>query len=202
MNFCFVYNNLLSASSQPGKNKRTSYYLDLYKENQIKVLVSLYKKIILPKEYENEFQIYFYPISEIEYPSMEIIDEIVDLIIRHIKKKEPVNVNCAAGISTSAMILSATLMKLLETNCDDAMNIISKNRYALEEFEKIFILREYGKYLAKSAGIPHTKKQLRSDSKTTGNKSIRKKTQSRNKPKAKLNKKIQKKNQSKKNINK
>ena len=33
MNFCFVIDNKLSASSQPGKNKRLSFYLELYKEN-------------------------------------------------------------------------------------------------------------------------------------------------------------------------
>ena len=143
MNFCFVLDELLSASSQPGKNKRLSYYLDLYKENNIKVLLSLYKKIELPPKYKKSFHTYFYYLDEFESPPLDYLDEIVNVIIKHLKKKEPVNVNCAAGITNSGMLLVAVIMKFNEIG----FKVVAQHRYGIEDPDKIHFLKLYEKYL-------------------------------------------------------
>jgi protein-tyrosine phosphatase len=147
MNFCFVIDNKLSASSQPGKNKRLAYYLDLFKENDVKVLLSTYKKVNLPEEYVKDFKTYFFPLSEFENPTISQLDEIVNTIIRHIKKNEAVNVNCAAGISNSNMVLIAVVMKFRELGVHEAAEYVGQFRGTLHEPEKISLLRDYERFL-------------------------------------------------------
>lgn len=149
MNFCFVIDGLLAASSQPGKNKRLTYYLDLYRDSGIKVLISLYKKIIVPDNYKKDFLLYHMPIDEYETPSLIEVDKIVDTIIKHIKKGEPVNINCAAGISNSSMILIAAIMKYENANYEDAFKKVSDSRFALDEPEKESFLKDYELFLEK-----------------------------------------------------
>ncbi|MBL8991779.1 MAG: dual specificity protein phosphatase family protein [Spirochaetia bacterium] len=150
MNFCFVLDDLLSASSQPGKNRRVQAYLDLYKENNIKVLVSLYKKIDPPEGYEDDFTYYHFKLEDGEIPSPQKIDSVVNIILKHLRRKEPVNVNCAAGISHSALVLIATLMKFEEISYESAFIKVSDQRYALEEDEYKQALRQYETFLIRS----------------------------------------------------
>lgn len=147
MNFCFVINDLLSASSQPGKNRRTKYYMDLYKENNIKVLVSLYKTIDIPEEHAGSFLTYYFKFDDIKSGGIQQLDEIVNIIIEHIKKDEPVNVNCEGGITESATVLTATLMKHLELSHKEAYEKVSEHRYAMEDEESEKLLMGYEEYL-------------------------------------------------------
>ncbi len=154
MNFCFVLDDLLSASSQPGKNRRVQAYLDLYKENNIKVLVSLYKKIDPPEGYETDFTYHHFKLEDGEIPAPKKIDDIVNIVIKHLRRKEPVNVNCAAGISHSALVLIATLMKFQEMSYEAAYLKVSDQRYALEEEEYKQALKQYETFLS------HTREDL------------------------------------------
>lgn len=147
MNFCFVLDDLLAASSQPGKNRRIQAYLDLYKENNIKVLLSLYKKIHLPEDYKDDFITYYYKINDSEIPALEELDKIVDTVMMHITRKEAVNVNCAAGISKSGLVLIAVLMKYHDIDYQEAFGIVSEHRYAIEEEETKLLLTDYQKFL-------------------------------------------------------
>jgi len=143
MNFCFVYNELLSASSQPGATERISSYLALFRENNIKVLISLHKDIELPAKYKSFFTTYYFPIPDYETPDLDYLDKIAKTAIKHIKKDEPVNVNCAAGIGRSGTILVAILMKYKKMKYEDALEIVRKHRYAVETDEQEEILKEY-----------------------------------------------------------
>ena len=147
MNFCFVINNLLSASSQPGKNRRLNYYLELYKENNIKVLISLHKKLDLPDTFDSSFKTYLFKYNQIAV-TPEKIDEVVEVILKHVRKNEPVNVNCEGGITESGTILTATLMKYLELSYKDAFKRVSEHRFALGDDESTNMLIQYEKFLA------------------------------------------------------
>jgi protein-tyrosine phosphatase len=153
MNFCFVLDDLLSASSQPGKNRRITDYLTLYRENNIKALVSLYKKIELPKEFEGLFTTYHFKIDDLQVPSVKQVDEIVDTIIKHLRKKEAVNINCAAGISHSGLILIAVMMKYLELDYGTSYRKVSEQRYAMEEDDYKGVLIGYERYLRNPSSV-------------------------------------------------
>ncbi|MBN8219141.1 MAG: dual specificity protein phosphatase family protein [Spirochaetes bacterium] len=151
MNFCFVLDDLLSASSQPGKNRRIQDYLQLYRENNIRVLLSLYKRLDLPADWGEEFLTYHLKITDFEAPSLDMLDRIVDQIIVHLRKKEAVNVNCAAGISHSGLVCTAVLMKYLELDSATAHAKVAEQRGALEDEEHLARLREYERFLARRA---------------------------------------------------
>ena len=153
MNFCFVVNDLLSASSQPGKNRRIKYYMDLYKENNIKVLVSLYKRIDLPEEYTGQFQTYYFKWRDMENDNIGQLDYVVDVILKHISKKEAVNVNCEAGITESAVVLTATIMKYLGLPYRKAFEKVREQRYAMEDEASFSLLRAYESFLRKSGKL-------------------------------------------------
>ncbi|HBE03432.1 MAG: hypothetical protein A2096_00500 [Spirochaetes bacterium GWF1_41_5] len=145
MNFCFVYEELLSASSQPGASERLETYLSLYRENGIKVLISLHKVIKLPDKFKKYFTVYNIPLSENEVPSIEQIDKIVKTAVKHLKKKESVNINCASGIERSGIILVAVLMRFLNKSYHDALKMVSEHRYGVESREIENLLVEYEK---------------------------------------------------------
>ena len=146
MNFCFVINDLLSASSQPGKNRRAKYYFDLYRENNIKVLLSLYKKIELPPEYQFHFRTYHFEYVDLINDPREF-DQVVDIIIGHLKKREASNINCEAGISQSAVLLTGVLMKFYRISYHEAFKRIAEHRYPVEDDEAVSHLLAYESYL-------------------------------------------------------
>ena len=148
MNFCFVVDNLLSASSQPGKNRRIKYYMDLYKENNIKVLVSLHRKIEVPEEYSGKFEIYHFKWSDIENSDVKNLDHIVNIVLSHVNKKEAVNINCEGGTANSAAMLAATIMKYKGISKENALEIISKHRYAMGDDESTQLLETYEYFLS------------------------------------------------------
>jgi len=151
MNFCFVIDELLAASSQPGKNRRLPAYLDLYKENEIRVLYSLHKKIELPREYKSYFKSYLFKIDDYEIPSLNDLDVIVNTIIKHLKKKEPVNVNCSTGIGKSSLIITAVIMKYQNLPLKETLKRVMEHRYvSLEDgvrelllhYEELVVVKE------------------------------------------------------------
>lgn len=71
-----------------------------------------------------------------------MLDRIVDQIIVHLRKKEAVNVNCAAGISHSGLVCTAVLMKYLELDSATAHAKVAEQRGALEDEEHLARLRE------------------------------------------------------------
>lgn len=149
MNFCFVIDDLLSASSQPGKNRRIQDYLQLYRENNIRVLVSLYKKIDLPPEWVDEFSTYHMKTTDTETPSIAMLDSITEVVVRHLRKKEAVNVNCAAGISHSGLVCAATIMRFFEQDAATAHRKVAEQRCALEEEDHLALLQQYERLLAR-----------------------------------------------------
>ncbi len=149
MNFCFIIDSLLSASSQPGKNRRIKYYMDLYKENKIKALVSLHRKIEIPEEYVGKFEIYHFKWNDIINGAIEDLDDIVNIALDYINKKEAVNINCEGGTTNSAIMLAAILMKHRDISQNNAFQIISERRYAVEEHDTIELLENYQFFLDK-----------------------------------------------------
>lgn len=148
MNFCFVINNLLSASSQPGKTRRIKYYMDLYEENNIKVLLSLYKPIETPEGYERKFKIYHFKwVDIIKNNSIDGLDHIVDVILGHLSQKEAVNVNCEGGINESSIVLVATIMKYKSVPYEVAFKKVSDHRYAMKDQETVSLFKSYENFL-------------------------------------------------------
>lgn len=143
MNFCFVIDELLAASSQPGSNRRLPNYLSLYKENGVKVLYSLAKRIDLPSEFEKQYKTYFFKINDYEVPTMDELDSIVDTILAHMKKNEPVNVSCSTGIGKSSMVITAVLMKHKNITKDEAIKIVAEHRYVSLEDGTKELLKQY-----------------------------------------------------------
>ncbi|HMB01949.1 MAG TPA: dual specificity protein phosphatase family protein, partial [Spirochaetota bacterium] len=129
MNFCFVIDNLLSASSHPGKNRRMHQYINLYNENKIKVLYSVQKKIQLEPEQADNFILYHHKLEVLEVPPMDEVNKIVDEILYHIKKEQPVNVSCETGIGRSSLICMAVVMKYYGIGVNEAYKLINQHRY-------------------------------------------------------------------------
>lgn len=122
--------------------------MDLYKENNIKVLLSLHKVIEVPEEYHEQFQIYHFKWSDLKGSnSLEQLDHIVDVILKHLHRREGVNVNCEGGITESAVVLMATLMKHEGIPHDLAFKKVSEHRYAMEDEESSELLGEYERFL-------------------------------------------------------
>lgn len=149
MNFCFVIDNMLSASSQPGKNKRLSQYFTVYEESGIRVLVSLYKDITIPEKYEKRFEKYHFYIDETTLPDYSYLDKIVNLVIEKIQEKKPVNINCGSGMRISTMVLIAVIMKLRDFTYDEALSAVSEVRFAALDIEEENYLKKYRKFFTK-----------------------------------------------------
>ena len=146
MNFCFIIDQLLSISSQPGINRRLQYYVNQYKENNVQVLVSLYKEIEKTNELSS-FTLYHYPfmIQEATDEGLSYLDKIVSTVTYHMNKDETVNINCKSGISESSIILIAIMMKHGKMNYEEATTYISKYRYAESTEASTQLLKAYEK---------------------------------------------------------
>lgn len=156
MNFCFVIEDLLSASSQPGKNRRIQDYLQLYRENNIRVLISLYKRIDLPVDWTDEFTTYHIKTTDTETPSIALLDSITEVVVRHLRKKEAVNINCAAGISHSGLVCAASIMRFFEQDAATAHRRVAEQRCALEEEDHIALLQQYERLLSRRSEVRAT----------------------------------------------
>jgi len=128
--------------------------LDFLQSNNINVIISVAKDIVFkPKIFEN-ITIHKYQIEDtLEYDISIHFDDITELIHDYIIKGKTVLVNCMAGVSRSATITVAYLMKYENMNLKEALQFVKDKRpiicpdrnflFKLSDYEhKIFYSRK------------------------------------------------------------
>jgi len=128
--------------------------IDFIVKNNINVIICVAKGIFFKEEILNIAELHKYEIEDtLEYDISIHLDDITELIHENIIKGNVVLVNCIAGVSRSATIIIAYLMKYENMNLKEALTfvkekrtIISPNRnflYKLSDYEcKIYYSRK------------------------------------------------------------
>jgi protein-tyrosine phosphatase len=106
--------------------------IDFLKTKNINVIICVAKDIVFKPEILDNMIIHKYQIEDtLEYDISVHLDEITDLIHDYIMKGNNVLVNCMAGISRSATITIAYLMKYENMILKEALQFVKEKRYII-----------------------------------------------------------------------
>jgi len=106
--------------------------MDFIRENNIDIIVCVAKGIIFSKDIEATMKIHKYDIEDtLDHDISIYFHEITELIYEYIIKGKTVLVHCMAGVSRSATIVIAYLMRYEHMNLKEALIFVKERRFII-----------------------------------------------------------------------
>lgn len=139
MYFNWVINHLLAGSSMPGLMQNIEDDIAFLKKENIHLIITLTEYPVRPCLSSFGFQVIHFPISDIEFLTLESCKTICTQAIKSIKNRTPSLFHCKNGQSRTGLMLACTLISLGKSP-EEALLIIEEvnpsyaQTYAQEEF--------------------------------------------------------------------